>query len=283
MKQLGLALHGYHAAHECFPPAGIGYGWCLQGASYGLPQYVGDQNVLNASGLMMLLPYLEQTPLYDAYNQKQCASNYTTGAVGALCGDAVSSGNAQVAATPLAVFSCPSDTGERYLPADDPQYGIQPGSGYQGVKTNYDFNVCGTGELWCNVWPSIPDSSRPMFGQNSNCNVAQVRDGTSNTVALAETTCDCWCGGGTAWGYRGWAMAGVAVATGINVWTFASYGPPDPYPGRVGQWTDVGSQHPGGAHAVMADGSVHFLSETTDLVILAKLSAMADGEMVTLP
>ena len=39
MKQLGLALHSYHSAHDCFPPAGIGYGWCTQQP----PLYVGDK------------------------------------------------------------------------------------------------------------------------------------------------------------------------------------------------------------------------------------------------
>ena len=66
MKQLGVALHGYHEVHGCFPPAGVAYGFCEE------PQY-GDGSILNANGLMMLLPYLDQTPLYAMYDQKQCA------------------------------------------------------------------------------------------------------------------------------------------------------------------------------------------------------------------
>ena len=34
---------------------------------------------------------------------------------------------------------------------------------------------------------------------------------------------------------------------------------------------------------MLADGSVQWLSETTDTVILERLSAMADGEVVTIP
>ena len=86
-----------------------------------------------------------------------------------------------------------------------------------------------------------------------------------------------------AWGYRGWAMAGVAAGTGINVWTMGAPGAMVPIPGRVATWTYMGSLHPGGAQAVLADGSVHFLSETTDLTILEKLSAMADGDVFDVP
>ena len=132
MKQLGIALHGYHAAMECFPPAGIGYGWCQQPG--------GETNILNASGLMMLLPYLEQQGLYNAYDQKQCACTVMAGttsdtsSVGSLAGDPVTSGNAQVISTRLAVLSCPSDNGDPYIPADVPYYSIKPGSGYTGPR-----------------------------------------------------------------------------------------------------------------------------------------------------
>ena len=59
MKQIGVALHNYNAAIRAFPPAGIGYGWC-SGTT--------DDYVLNAKGLLMLLPHLEQQGLYDQYN-----------------------------------------------------------------------------------------------------------------------------------------------------------------------------------------------------------------------
>ena len=49
------------------------------------------------------------------------------------------------------MFSCPSDTGDPYLP-DDGTYGIKAGSGYLGVKTNYDF--CTPATEYCNhYWP----------------------------------------------------------------------------------------------------------------------------------
>jgi len=35
LKQLGLALHNYHSAKACFPPAAISYGWCMPGGKPG--------------------------------------------------------------------------------------------------------------------------------------------------------------------------------------------------------------------------------------------------------
>ena len=288
LKQLGLALHGYHAAHECFPPAGISYGWCSHPPD-------GDKTVLNANGLMMLLPYLEQTPLYDKYDQKQCACNLTygseagTNATGTLAGDAVASGNAAVESVRLSVFSCPSDDGDPYTPADEEYYCIKLGSGFRGAKTNYDFSYGvdpgGTIFSWdisCNSWSRVDPSYRRMFGENSCCRMADVKDGASNTIAMAETTYMVWNGMCPAWGYRGFCMEGVDVTPGINLWSWPPY-ISDPIPGQLRSWAEAGSLHPGGAHVLLADGSVHYLSENTDTTILAKLSAIADGQVVTVP
>lgn len=53
LKQLGLALHNYHDTHSVFPPGLLGR--CTT------PD-------LNASGLVMLLPYIEQNNLYSQFN-----------------------------------------------------------------------------------------------------------------------------------------------------------------------------------------------------------------------
>lgn len=51
LKQIGLALHEYHDAYGCFPPASI-----------------ADQNGRPMhSWRVLILPYLDQTPLYDQY------------------------------------------------------------------------------------------------------------------------------------------------------------------------------------------------------------------------
>src|SRR5436309_2506280 len=56
LKQLGLALHNYISSNDTVPPAG-GY--------YSLPTYTAAQN---ASALVRLLPAMEQSAAYNAYN-----------------------------------------------------------------------------------------------------------------------------------------------------------------------------------------------------------------------
>ena len=186
MKQLGLALQSYHAAHGCFPPAGVAYGGCGQDLSHS-PPYVGDKNVLNANGLMMLLPSLDQVPLYDAYDQKQCGCNVTVRRLWHTGRRCRCERQRQRSVDAVGGVGCPSDNGDPYLPAHLSDVSIAVNSDLQGAKTNYDFSA-NVGEFWCNYWPTAPASSRRMFGQNSTCRMADVRDGASNTIAMAERT-----------------------------------------------------------------------------------------------
>jgi prepilin-type processing-associated H-X9-DG protein len=79
-------------------------------------------------------------------------------------------------------------------------------------------------------------------------------------------------------------MTGIDLSYGINNWhNNTTTGPITPIVGRLGSWGWAGSMHPGGAMFCMADGSVHFISETTNTSTLTKLGYMADGSVVNLP
>jgi len=286
LKQIGLALHNYHSAFKVFPPAGVGYGWCTE------EQY-GDSLILNASGWSMLLPYLEQQPLYDEYDCTKCASvqdkGYCCGIPGntngTVMGDPVTSGNAQVVSKKLEVFACPSDSGNPKLSTTSTAYSIQSGSGFAGIKTNYDFSVIRV--MGCNYWRRQNKKTRRIFGENSKARFALIADGTSHTAAVVETLYQVCNGRCPAWGYRAWVMIGIDIARNINEFYIPGLDPSHSCSreiyGRLGNWADPGSLHPGGCHVLYADGSTHFVSETSDKLVRRAMATMDGGESVKMP
>ena len=290
LKQIGLALHSFHDTNAKFPPAGSGYGWCQYPAR-------ADRTIYNSSGWTLLLPYLEQGPLYQGYNLAQAACDNLAGYGGPiyapdvatlpLAGDALA--NVTVLQTPLSVFLCPSDPG---IPVVAPLNGlaaIKAGTDYAGSKTNYDFLA--PGDYSCNAWMAMATTQRPMFGENSATSIAQALDGMSQTIAVGETTLDLLNGAypptpsqssGHAWGYRNWCMVGIDMSGGINQWDWPNFIPSVPRRfGQVGGWYYAGSNHPGGANFLFGDGHVKFIQQTAAIGILSRLGSMADGNPVS--
>jgi len=272
LKQIGLAMHNYHETHSVFAPSSIGLGWCNSSGSN-----PGTDMILNRSGFILLLPYLEQSPLYNQHNMSAASSHHETGF---CCGLTGSGGtlaidytvNANLMDRKLDIFLCPSDDGREFLSGST--YG--PGPGLRGGMTNYEFSAEAT--LTCNQWRTQSVRTRKMFGENSNSKFKNVKDGTSNTIMFAETTREVANGEGCAWGYRGWVHTGADVDVGINVWDVPSSGVPTI--GNLNSWGQVGSLHTGGMQVVLADGSVRFLSENINRTTLINLGRMADNQVV---
>src|SRR5262249_22734700 len=151
LKQLALACHNYEAHTQSLPPAGRGYGFCASAAGG-----TGDRQVLNLSGWMLVLPYIEQSTVYQ-----QCDMNlpfcdviwdnggvvrnnngiYTgppwNGATGGASG--ATTINMALMNLKLPLFVCPSDGGPRDSTAQGfpNRYGVA--TGLTGQRTNYDF------------------------------------------------------------------------------------------------------------------------------------------------
>lgn len=272
LKQIGLALHNYLDVHSVFPPATIAKGQCNTGTA--------NPYILNATGWTMLLPYLDQGPMYDQYDTNQAAGHYVAGALGGtLIGDAELSGNAKIISQKLAVLTCPSDDGNPTHPANGSHYVIKNGSGFEGAKTSYDFNVIND-YYGCNNWSRRSRITRRMFEDNSFCKPRDVTDGLSNTIAVAETRFSVYNGEAPAWGFRGWVMIGIDIGTyPINQ---TVYGGIDRAP-ELASWAYPGSLHVGGCQALVGDGAVIFISENIDSTVRRNLATMADGQVVTVP
>jgi len=288
LKQWGLALHNYHDAVGRFPPAGRDYAWCTATAT--APAHT---QALNVSGLLLLMPYTEQENISRTSVPTLASQNYRVAPNNLAGGNgAINANNAAIGTMRPPIIRCPSDGGDEKLPYSTAgHYTIDnTNSNLIGIKTNYDFSV----QYWswdCDAWSRTAPNVRRIFGENSNSSIASITDGTSNTVAMGETTLENANGTCPAWAYRGWVMIGVDIAPdrhggGINVWTSNWTNPPDttrtqaPKPGKVGSWSWAGSLHTGGANFVFADGSVRFVNENTPQTTRLAMATMAGGEVI---
>ncbi|MBS0263342.1 MAG: DUF1559 domain-containing protein [Planctomycetes bacterium] len=289
LKQLGLALHNYQELRGVLPPSRIAMGQIGWG---GYPpqagQSVGPQWYQNATGWLMVLPQLDQTPLYNQYNFNRAASWSTVyGAYSTSLMAYDADTNYPVVATKLPVFLCPSDPNPINYTSMDQYYsvsGTKPG----GARTNYDFNVNYLEYYYegYTMSPGLsgwPDTQRAIFCANGSSKLEDIKDGTSNTLMVTETIRSVWNGQPPAWGHGGHVQVGIALdmswTPGINLWTYPGY--PQSYQvGRLANWASAGSLHTGGCHGLLADGSVRFFSQNMNQQTLLNLHYMRDNNAV---
>jgi len=159
LKQLGLALHNYADAFKAFPPGRIVY------------VSPGDDGTTGANGnattgrgdcfsaFAQLLPQLDQGPLYSQIN-------FNSGPDTAA--------NDQIVGVQPPVLLCPSDMGTRALTQNSIFVGL----------TNYVLNTGTTFPVSLKNPSGIPVTG--IFFENSRVRIADITDGTSNTVCLGE-------------------------------------------------------------------------------------------------
>jgi prepilin-type N-terminal cleavage/methylation domain-containing protein/prepilin-type processing-associated H-X9-DG protein len=201
LKQLGLALHNYISATGSAPPGIDTTGGMLPAGSYS--GYGPTQNATWTawSAQALLLPYVEQSPLYNAanFNWACCYSSAQSDAT-----------NSTVYLTRITSFLCPSDgiAGQR---------NINSYCGSVGASTiNYpaDGNTTGIFRVY-NAAPTVACASVTLAG---------ITDGTSNTIAFGEGLVGDY---GKTNNYRGNGMAGPVDSAGIVSGTGAN-----PLPGN---------------------------------------------------
>lgn len=282
LKQIGLALHNYHDTFNQFPYSVMNSGSITSGSAQPAPG-----QVRNHRGWLLVLPFIEQQNLQEQLNLSLATGAYTRDSNsidGPLPGEP-GNPNDLVVSTPVETFLCPSDANPtNYTSTGSANYSISPGTTtLRGAFTNYDFSVRRTSS-WDRNWEEHNFVERRLFGQNDSSKFRDIVDGTSNTVAVCETLRATRNGVSQTWGYAKWVGHGVDLtySRGINFHLCCSWDSP-PFerswrPSQLGDWSTAGSLHPGGAQVTFADGSVHFISETTDLAVLRQLAYIGDGQ-----
>jgi prepilin-type N-terminal cleavage/methylation domain-containing protein len=180
LKQLGLALHNYHDTANTFPP-----GWI--GKSSG-----------NYSGFgwnSMLLPYVDQGPLYNILSQGGIP-NMLTGLA------ANTTTTVKTTDSTLGALRCPSDPGP-------PTGTVTTGGTVQFGRSNYPA-VCGFDPLqtgistnWASTAAQVPPATSfqkmstywvdqvvnqwgGCFGENTRKGIRDMTDGASNSFVIGE-------------------------------------------------------------------------------------------------
>jgi prepilin-type N-terminal cleavage/methylation domain-containing protein len=287
LHNVGLALHNYHETYRVLPMTRHTVGLSTE---YGYPSGgPPTPYFLNASGWVALLPYLDQGPLFNRYNQNIAAS-WATGTYQKYTPAQVAGNpdlNAPVTRTKLEVLMCPSDPNDMYYDAMNQWYSISATTG-GGARTSYDFQTW-YGEYAFTGWNRnsvIAEPSMTYFANNVCRTVDDAKDGSSNTAMVCETVRNVWNGVPPAWGHAAWVCHGVDLSwQPINDWgekqpvswgTFA-----DRYKiGRLAQWMAPGSSHIGGMHVLMGDGRVIFINENINSATKANLGHLRDGNVL---
>jgi prepilin-type N-terminal cleavage/methylation domain-containing protein/prepilin-type processing-associated H-X9-DG protein len=259
LKQLALAAQNYHDVNNSFP------GGSYSGQFFNPPNKFQE----NFSCFVRMLPFTEQSPMYNAVNFNLTSSGQE---------------NLTIAGVGLSTLMCPSDTNLKPAPIQPPGstipgwsfnnlFPLPPGTwlqqftSYGGNAGTFDFGFnntflnFSTGAAEFNMYNGV-------IYNDSSVRIADVTDGTSNTFIFGEHS------HGNLFKYD------QAFAVSDNSWNsgrwydtmFATYYPVNANPGLFGQSygdpqnyyypTVATSLHPGGANFAFCDGSVRFIKNT---------------------
>ena len=267
LKQIGLALHGYHLTNNRFPPGSFWFG--------------SNYDAYRGSILVRLLPYLEEQTLCDMFDFDGNIEQQTKSA-GVL-----------IQSTVVKTYQCPSDTHSGVLNGK----ALHNYAASIGPTTHGNSPSCS-----CSEWNSWNDYARfpgggeygsttnfagPFFRYpgNETC-MRDVTDGLSKTIFFGEVLplCSAHNRNGWASGNNGQGLTSTLIP--INYDTCQPYVSGGDHCHHYCNWnTELGfkSRHPGGAQFLLGDGSVHFLTETIDHWTYQYLGAKADGNPIGVP
>jgi prepilin-type N-terminal cleavage/methylation domain-containing protein/prepilin-type processing-associated H-X9-DG protein len=286
LKQIGLANANFESTKGRFPSSRN----CVVGPS-GEEEYPTSQYIIYGKSpakepdpgkfysiWVALFPFMEQGNLYNAIaaqsnNFTNINAQYSFSLTATASNPSLSPGSQVVP-----MLLCPSEAWDQQTETySNCTFGITNYGCVQG--TQYDY------------YGDISNPFDGVFFINSITTVPAVSDGMSNTIFFAERT---YVGPNT--DAPGYATAQEKIQN-VGGWAWCNYFMEDyelssavPINWSGCQLTDcddripaMGSQHPGGCNVAFGDGSVHFLTLTSNsqLSILQALTTRAKGEVIS--
>ncbi|MDB5339418.1 MAG: prepilin-type N-terminal cleavage/methylation protein [Planctomycetaceae bacterium] len=280
LKQLGLAVHSFHDTYTYLPTS------ARPSATLSV----------RLSGLTRMLPYLEQSNIYNNYNQ---TVNWSAAA------------NLPYTSKRIPFLECPSDVTAGTLDCDPNlgTTGIVASTSYAASK-GVDGNMQGQAPTVLTAAPTFKD---PLVGslyyagllpQNVNPRLADVTDGLSNTVAFIESAGrpgmwvknkqpgsvptnrvngGGWCRPASDLLFSGSKADGINLGGTIPINFVNGYDVSGETYGSGTYGVEGTSQpysfHTGGTHTLLGDGSVRFVSENIDLATFVGAITRGNGEV----
>jgi prepilin-type N-terminal cleavage/methylation domain-containing protein/prepilin-type processing-associated H-X9-DG protein len=277
LKQIGLALHNFETQQGNFPP----------GTMLGNQEWV--------CYLHFLLPYLEETSYFDALHGPRfdLPNPWAGGEV---------SWPQSVFGQPLPTLLCPSDT----MGGEVSDYIEGEWWSARLAKTNYlgIFSGRKDGDNWFVTYPKEEKAAFSCSGFGKvpikGTRLAEIKDGTSNTIAIAE-----YLRGVNAYDSRTVFTTWRAGSQFLYVTLTPNSRTPDhrldhimfcpspdgkPYnnpefnlpctpSNGSGDYASPRSRHPDGIQTVFCDGSVRFIQDSIELTVWQSLGWIADGKI----
>lgn len=279
MKQQGLAMHNYHDSFDEFPQ--------------------GGHRILTSatSWRFAVLPYLEQQALFDLAKAAQGAGTrinfYPVGNASHTFADY------NVYTQPLLNlivpgYACPSSASPAIYEYSSHFSGLGTQMiNYVGIMGGYPDPAGRANASFQTQYSSFATNNGALL-INDSTSFRDFTDGTTNTIVIGEQSGNAryptrianyhssWSGYQQDGKITDWSAGAHRYGSGLT----AIYHSPNPT--SLGSeanavWdsnTPLTSYHPGGVHALLADGSTQFITDSINLPILLKLSVRDDGKVI---
>ncbi|MCA9005380.1 MAG: DUF1559 domain-containing protein [Planctomycetaceae bacterium] len=255
LKQLGLGMHNYNGTHSTYP--------------YGV-RHAGDNNALHERECwaQQLLPFIDQAPLYNKYSADTTKNIWNVPKA--------------ISAVIIPVYMCPSDPSS-------------PGFNYADLFEGNYTGCAGSTPIKMNDTNPNNVKMNGILYLQSRTRIRDIVDGSSNTIMHSESIIRG--SSGADWGSAGHYWGGGRWGGGL----FTTLEPPNTtipdehntcksttWPlapcTAVGSTTQIQnyarSNHIGGAHCLLADGAVRFISSNVDRATFQALGTRASGEVL---